>query len=506
MRKFLNIIKSRFFISAFCIVLEFVEIMLVYLLLYKYFMPITIMAKLFYFFVFLYIINKDEGIEFKLPWVIIILLFPIAGSFIYVLLSSNSNNQKEHEKFENHLEQSEKYGNDEKIENIKNKEAYLQAKYLCNSKEISIYDKTEVTYYEIGEKFHKSLLTELKKAEKFIFMEYFIVAKGEMFYPILDILKEKAKNGVEVYFMYDDFGCMTTLPESYYKDLEKFKIHAIPSIKFTPKLSKIHNNRDHRKITVIDGKVGFTGGINIADEYINEIVKYGHWKDTAIKIEGEAVKNLTKLFLGVWNLQNKETLDYGKYLNIECKKFDNKGIVIPYGDGPVPFYNENIGKNVYLNMIHLAKKYIYITTPYLICDNELLNALRLAAKRGIDVRIITPNIPDKKTIQLMTRSNYYNLIKDGVKIYEYLEGFIHAKEFVCDDVFAICGTVNLDYRSLTHHFECGAWIYNLDCIKDMKNDLLELFEICLEIDLKASKLKGWKKLIAEFMKIYTPLM
>ena len=506
MRKFLNIIKSRFILSAFCILLEFVEIMVVYLLLYKYFMPITILAKLFYFFVFLYIINKDESVEFKLPWIILILIFPIAGSFMYILLASDGYSRIEQQRFNNHLEICKKYDNDDKLKDIKNREAYLQTKYLSSSNEISVCSNSNVTYYEIGQKFHVALLEELKKAEKFIFMEYFIVEKGEMFNPILDILKEKVKNGVEVYFMYDDFGCMTTLSENYYKELQKYGIHAIPSIKFNPKLSNIHNNRDHRKITVIDGKVGFTGGINIADEYINKIVKYGHWKDTGVKIEGEAVANLTKLFLGSWNFQNKEMLDYDKYLNVKYKNIDNNGLVIPYGDGPVPFYNENVGKNVYLNMIHLAKKYVYITTPYLICDNELLNALRLAAKRGIDVRIITPHIPDKKAILLMTRSNYYNLIKDGVNIYEYESGFIHAKEFVCDDIFATCGTINLDYRSLTHHFECGTWMYNMDCIKNMKKDILETMEKSIEIDLEASKLKGFKKLLAEFMKIYTPLM
>lgn len=506
MKKFLNVIKSRFFIAAFCIVLVFVELMAVYLLLYKYFMPVTILAKPFYFFVFLYIINKDESIEFKLPWIILILLLPIAGSFMYILLSSDGYSKIEQQRFKQHMEVCKKYDTDINLKKIENKEAYLQAKYLCSSAEISVYDKSKVTYYDIGEKYHESLIEELKKAEKFIFMEYFIVEKGAMFNPILDILKEKASKGVEVYFMYDDFGCITTLSEKYYKELNSFGIHAMPSIKFSPKFSNIHNNRDHRKITVIDGKVGFTGGINIADEYINEVKKHGHWKDTAIKIEGKAVKNLTKLFLGIWNFQNKNMLEYDKYLNVSCEQFDNNGLVIPYGDGPNLFYSENVGKNVYLNMIQLAKKYIYITTPYLICDNELLNALRLASKRGVDVRIITPHIPDKKIILLMTRSNYYNLIKDGIKIYEYKPGFIHAKEFVCDDLFATCGTINLDYRSLTHHFECGTWIYNMSMIKDMKKDILDTIKKSIEIDLKSSKLKGWKKLLAEFIKIYTPLM
>jgi len=506
MKKILNIIKSRFFICALLILLEFVLLMLVCVLLYKHFIPITILAILFYFIIFIYIINKDETIEFKLPWVILVLLLPIIGAFIYVVLNSNENNKNEYQNFKNHLKKVDKYDRDKSLNNIKNREAYLQAKYLCNSKEISIYENSEVTYYDVGEKFYKDLLVELNKAEKFIFMEYFIVSKGKVFDSILEILKRKVKDGIEVYFLYDDFGCMTSLPENYYKHLNEVGIKSLPSNKFRPILSKIHNNRDHRKITVIDGKVGFTGGINLADEYINEIVKYGHWKDSGIKIEGEAVKNLTKLFIGIWNFQSKQILPYDKYLNIETKKFHNKGIVIPYGSGPNPFYEENLGKNVYLNMIHMSEKYIYITTPYLICDNELFNALRLASKRGVDVRIIMPHIPDKKTIQLMSRSNYYNLIKDGVKIYEYEKGFIHSKEFVCDDKFAICGTINLDYRSLVHNFECGVWIYNLDCIKAMKKNILSLFKQSIEIDLKSAKLKGIKKFIAEIMKIYTPLM
>lgn len=506
MKKLIKVVKSRFFLAAFCIILVFAELMTVYLLLYKYFLPITILAKPFYFGVFLYIINKDENIEFKLPWIIIILLLPIAGSFMYILLASNGYSKKEQQKFKNHLEICKDYDSDDKINLLQNDEAKLQARYLCASNEVGIYNKSTVTYYKIGEEFNCALLEELARAKNYIFMEYFIVEEGIMFNAILDILKKKAQAGVEVYFMYDDFGCMTTLPEKYYKELASCKIHAIPSIKLNPQFSNIYNNRDHRKITVIDGKIGFTGGINLADEYINEIDKHGHWKDTAVKIEGEAVKNLTKLFLGVWNFQNKEQLDYAKYLNVNFEKFESNGVVIPYGDGPSLFYGESVGKNVYLNMINMAKKYIYITTPYLICDNELLNALRLASKRGIDVRIITPHIPDKKYVFLMTRSNYYNLIKDGVRIYEYKDGFIHAKEFVCDDVFATCGTINLDYRSLTHHFECGVWMYNMKCIKDMKKDIIETFEKSIEMDLKKSKLKGWRKLLAEFLKVFTPLM
>lgn len=309
--------------------------------------------------------------------------------------------------------------------------------------------------------------------------------------------------------MYDDFGCMTVLPETYYKQLDEEGIRCVPASKFTPVLSHIHNNRDHRKITVIDGKVGFTGGINLADEYMNAVVKFGHWKDTAVKIEGEAVQNLTALFIANWNTQSKEWIPCEFYMDqpeLSEQKQEDAAFVIPFGDSPEPIDTEDIGKSVYLNMIHAARDYLYITTPYLICDHELLNALRLAAKKGVDVRIITPHIPDKKAVLLMTRSNYRVLIEDGVKIYEYTPGFIHAKSFVCDDKFAVCGTINLDYRSLVHHFECGVWMYHTDCVWDMRDDFSRTMEKSQEITLEDSILRGWQKLLAEVMKVFSPLM
>lgn len=307
--------------------------------------------------------------------------------------------------------------------------------------------------------------------------------------------------------MYDDFGCMATLPEHYYRQLCEEGIHCILSNKFTPVLSNVHNNRDHRKITVIDGTVGFTGGVNLADEYINACEKYGHWKDTAVRLEGDAVRNLSILFLASWNTQSKENpLDFTPYLEVPMEPVDGQGYVIPFGDGPEPLYQDTIGKNVYLNMIHGAKDYLYITTPYLICDHELLSALRMTAKKGVDVRLITPHVPDKKTVFLMTRSNYRVLIQDGVKIYEYTPGFIHAKSFVCDDRFAVCGTINLDYRSLVHHFECGAWMYGTSCIADMKADFLATEAQSQIITLEQSKMRGWQRLLAELMKVFSPLL
>ena len=250
------------------------------------------------------------------------------------------------------------------------------------------------------------------------------------------------------------------------------------------------------------GKVGYTGGVNLADEYINAVEKYGHCKDTAVRIEGNTVKNLTALFIASWNMQSKNPIDCDLYMDLPEPQVQGRGYVIPFGDRPSPLYPDTIGKNVYLNMIHGAKDYLYITTPYLICDHELLSALCIAAQKGVDVRIITPHIPDKKTVFLMTRSNYRALLQDGVKIYEYT----HAKSFVCDDKLAVCGTINLDYRSLVHHFECGAWMYGTECIGDMKADFLATAEQSQVVTMEGALLRGWQRLLAELMKVFSPLL
>lgn len=508
MEKIRKVIKSRFFISAFIILLQFIQVFVVFILLYKYSIVITILSYVFYIGVFTYIINKYESPEFKLPWIIIIMLFFVFGAFAFILINGNEENKKIAKKYNKNKEELSFYL--EKccvLEEMKDEDndAYLQANYIKKTTGLPCFTNTKVDYLKEGEEFYLKLIKSLKKAKEYIFMEYFIIEDGIMWNTIHTILKEKVKNGVRVYVIYDDFGCIKTLDEKYYEKLNEEGINCIICNKFKPIMSRIHNNRDHRKITVIDGLVGFTGGINLADEYINEKVKYGHWKDTAIKIEGEAVKGLVALFLETWNTQSKNNLNMINFLNNKYKKND-KGFVVPYGDGPVEFYKDSVGKNVYLNMLNSAKKYIYITTPYLICDYEILNALCICAKKGVDVRIILPHIPDKKTVFFMTQSNYEILVQNGVKIYEYTPGFIHAKQFVCDDKFATCGTINLDYRSLVHHFECGVWMYKVDCIEIMKKDFLDTLNISNPITIDNAKLKGWKKLIAEFMKVFSPLL
>ncbi len=509
MKRIPKILRSRFFLAAFCIVLEFGQLLAVFIALYEYFLPITIMGWIFHFGVLLYLINRDEIPEFKLPWLIILFVLPVIGAFVFMLLSSNETSKKATERHERvSLELKPYRRQTPAMEALRrqDREAYAQAHYLYTTAAMPCHGDAAVTYYPLGEAFFSALLEDLEKAERFILMEYFIVQEGTMWNAIHAILKEKAARGVSVFFMYDDFGCMTTLPEHYNRQLSGEGIHCIPSNKFTPILSSVHNNRDHRKITVIDGRIGYTGGVNLADEYINSCEKHGHWKDTAIRLEGGAVGNLTMLFLVSWNTQSKQPVDCSPYLEVPAEPVKGRGYVIPFGDGPAPLYRDTIGKNVYLNIIHGAKDYLYITTPYLICDHELLSALRMAARKGVDVRLITPHIPDKKAIFLMTRSNYRVLIQDGVKIYEYTPGFIHAKNFVCDDRFAVCGTINLDYRSLVHHFECGAWMYDTDCIGDMKADFQATIARSQRITAEQARLRSWERLLAELMKVFSPLL
>ena len=509
MKKFIKLLCSRYSFAAIAIILEFVQLLAIFVWLYEGFLPFTIGGWIISVGVFLYILNKDEIPEFKLPWLLILVLLPVVGAFVFILLSSHETSKKQFLRYEKAARELKPYQRQtEQIDNLRKRDsqAFLQANYLYHAAEMPCQTANSVTYYSLGEEFWQALLQDLQRAERFILMEYFIVEKGKMWDAIHDVLRQKALQGVEVYVMYDDFGCMTTLPQRYFKTLCNEGIRCIPSNKFTPILSHIHNNRDHRKITVIDGTVGYTGGVNLADEYINACEKYGHWKDTAVRLEGNAVQNLTILFISMWNMQSKTPMNCERYMKAELPQKEMHGIVIPFGDGPEPIYMDTIGKNVYLNMINGAKEYLYITTPYLICDHELLSALRLAAQKGVDVRIITPHVPDKKAILLMTRSNYQVLLSDGVKIYEYTPGFIHAKNFVCDDKYAVCGTINLDYRSLVHHFECGVWMYDTDCIQDMKTDFLDTVARSQPIPLAQANLKGWELLSARLMKVFSPLL
>jgi cardiolipin synthase len=383
----------------------------------------------------------------------------------------------------------------------------LQIKYLNDHAGFPVFKNTETEYYPTGETFFESMLKELKKAERYIFLEYFIISEGKMWNSILDILKEKAQAGVDVRIIYDDFGCLLYLPRKYPAMLAEFGIECRAFNRFRPILTGLQNNRDHRKICSIDGKVAFTGGVNIGDEYINEVEKYGRWKDAAVKLTGEAAWALTTIFLKNWLLtapEHKSVEDISSLRPITDTEVKFDGFVQPYCDSPLDAHH--VGEHVYLHLIDQAQKYLYIMTPYLIIDDGLLTALTLAAKSGVDIRIVVPCIPDKKIVNQATKSYYTRLIEAGVKVYEYKRGFNHSKIVICDDKIATVGSVNFDYRSFYLSFECGIWMYETSSINDMLSDYNEMLNDSVKISLEDCKsnliVRVFRAIIAAFAPLF----
>lgn len=455
------------------------------------------------------IINNKSNPSYKIAWIVPVMIFPIFGGLFYLLYGGNKLSTREKLKMviqniemTNSLKQD-----DEIIKKIGDKSIYAknQSEYILNYAKCPVYNNTETTYFKIGEEKFEALLRELKKAEKFIFLEYFIIQEGKMFNSILEILEEKAKQGVDIRLIYDDVGCIVTLPHNYKNTLEAKGIKCRVFNPIKPFFTRRLNNRDHRKIVVIDGDVGFTGGINLADEYINEYEKHGYWKDAGIMLKGDAVWNLTVMFLSMWDYIDNKEEDYIKFKLSKNKYYNSKGYVQPFDDSPL--INEPIGETVYLNLINKAKDYIYINTPYLIIDNEMATALKIAAKSGVDIKIVTPYIPDKKFVHAVTKSYYESFIKDGIEIYEFTPGFMHAKTFVVDDEYGVVGSINLDFRSLYLHYECGVWLYKTDSIKSMKDDYLETLKRCHKVTMEECKnTSSIRKVLRLIIRMFAPLL
>lgn len=510
LKKLLQILLHRVVLVALALLFQISIIVVMILKFNNYFVYFYVICILISILVSLYVLNSKINPSYKMAWIIPILLFPIFGGLFYIILGGKKlgkHSRKKMDDIKSHLESIDT--NNHILEKLKkeNLDAYKQANYLCAFSSSSIYKNTYNEYFSCGEDMYASLKEELLKAKHYIFLEFFIIEEGIMWNSILDVLVKKVKEGVDVRLIYDDMGCIVTLPHHYAEKLERLGIKTCVFNPFVPVLSSKFNNRDHRKIVVIDGNVGFTGGVNLADEYINIYPKYGHWKDSGVLIKGEAVWNLTVMFLSMWDYIRNIEEDYSKYYP---KKFHNhlelcQGYIQPYNDNPLD--DETVGEYVYLNMINNADKYIYITTPYLIIDNEMITALTLASKSGIDVRIITPGIPDKKIVNELTKSYYEVLIENGVKIYEYKPGFIHAKNFVVDDLYATVGTINLDYRSLYLHFECGVWMYNTSSIKNIKSDFETTLKSCREITLQECQtVNSLRKLFRAILKVFAPIL
>lgn len=471
--KEINYIPVRFIIAIALIIFETLAVLGVTILCAIYIPYFYLAMYATQIFCVLKIINSEENPDYKVPWLLFVMVVPVAGFMIYFMFYDRKLSKKQIRRNEKIYSEQIQINDEKALQSLKkeSKQAYLQANLLCKLSNTNLYQNTEAKYFNMGEAMFPHMLEDLKKAEKFIFLEYFIVEEGIFWNSILDVLKEKAQNGVEVRVVYDDIGCMSTLPGNYYKLLRSYGIKAVCFSRLKGQADNEFNNRSHRKIMVIDGKVGYTGGVNIADEYINEIERFGVWKDVGIRLEGEAVNQLTSIFLGDYELNVKTPVcDFEPYYN-QSEDIDNNGYMIPFGDGPQPIYKHRVAKIMIMNMLNQAEDYVYMMSPYLIIDNELCQAMENAAMRGIDVRIITPHIPDKKVVFVMTRSYYKRLTEAGVKIYEYEPGFIHAKVYLSDDKYAIVGTINLDYRSLVHHFENGVWLYKHQVIREIREDM-----------------------------------
>lgn len=509
-RGVLGVIFSRFFLIVILLVVQIALLIgsLTFLkdyetYVYGLFVVLSIMAVV-------YLVNTKSNPAFKTSWILFILLIPVVGTAFYIFMMIQPGTHYLAKRLRQLDEAASPYmkQNLEILEDLRvSKPANANlAHYMTHSVSYPVHRNTKVTYFPLGEDKFEEMKLQLQKAEHYIFLEYFIVEEGIMWNTILDILEQKVKEGVEVRFMYDGMCSVIQLPYHYPKKMKQAGIKCKIFSPVRPILSSYQNNRDHRKILVIDGRVAFTGGVNLADEYINKKERFGHWKDTAVMLEGEAVQSFTMMFLQMWNVSERQPENYTKYLTPKAEKFKRElGFVLPYGDSP--FDHENIGEQVYFHLLNHAKKYVHIMTPYLILDNEMVTNLTYTAKCGIEVIIIMPYIPDKWYAFAVAKTYYEELIEAGVQIYEYTPGFVHAKVFVSDNDTATVGTINLDYRSLYHHFECGTFIYNNPVVWEVEKDFQATLKKCQKVTVEALHSCSLQmKLVGRVLRLIAPLM
>lgn len=453
--------------------------------------------------VFLHLISHHKNPSTRLNWIILILIAPLVGGAMYILYGEGRPTKKMHEKMQ--AVKAEIYP---MLKNSKNTATLTGtiSDYLQTQAGYPAYTNGEISYYGEGADLYQEMLTALKSAKKFILLEYFIVSGGKMWKEMLQVLLEKAEQGVQIRMLYDDFGSILCLPPDYDKYMESLhpniQCHAFNKV--YPIFSIRLNNRDHRKILVVDGKTAFTGGLNLADEYIGQKIRFGHWKDSGVKLTGEAVNAFTAMFFAHWNTFRKTGEDATPYLIPSVEKPRNEGIIQPYDDSPLD--NVSVGETVYQDMINRAQKYVYIFTPYLILDDFMRSALMDAALRGVDVRVVTPAIPDKKTVYRLTRANYQPLMEAGVKIYEYSPGFIHAKSMLCDDERAVVGSINLDYRSLYLHFENAVYFTDEAAIAALKKDCKNTFAVSKLCEPGYPKRTVFGRIFDSLLRLFETLM
>ena len=456
-----------------------------------------------------YLLNSTMDPTAKITWLIAIMLLPVFGVLLYVYTQSDIGHRALKKRVSEIISNTkERIPQEEEVMkrlSEENKGVAMLAHYMQRSGAHPVYDKTSVTFFPLGENKFEEMLIQLEAAKHFIFMEYFIVDEGLMWGRILEILARKAAQGVEVRFMYDGACEFALLPHDYPKRLEALGIKCKVFAPVSPFVSTHYNYRDHRKIMVIDGRIAFTGGVNLADEYINQTVKFGHWKDTAVMLKGEAARSFTLMFLQMWQINERED-DSAHFLSYPAFPVkEAKGFVIPYGDCPLD--NDKLGEKVYMDILNRSLEYVHIMTPYLILDGEMETALKFAAERGVEVILILPGIPDKAIPYALAKTHYASLLESGVKIYEYTPGFVHAKVFVSDTREAVVGTINLDYRSLYHHFECASYLYGTDCIPEIEADFQATLAKCRQVSIETVRKEKWLvRLTGRLMKAIAPLM
>lgn len=456
-----------------------------------------------------YLINRPMNPTTRQTWLILVLLAPVLGSLLYVFVETDIGHRLVRRRLAD-IARSTRDSlprPDDVMARLRTEDPSLHslAVYTDSHGGFPIYNNTTVRYFPEGADMYASLLEELEKAENFIFMEFFIINEGEVWDSVLDVLRRKAKQGVDVRLLYDGTCAIFRLPYHYPQKLAEMGIACKMFSPIRPLVSTYYNNRDHRKIVVVDGRTAFTGGVNLADEYVNRIERFGHWKDTGVMLRGDAVRSFTLMFLQMWQV-TEPALEFRRYLEAPMERQpDAKGYVLPYGDSP--FDNERVGESVYLDIINRASRYVYIMTPYLIIDGEMSTALTFAAKRGVDVRIILPHIPDKKSAFALAYTHYRELIRAGVSIYEYTPGFVHAKVFLSDDSKAVVGSINLDYRSLYLHFECAAYLKDVPAIDDIRRDMLDTLAQSQQVTEESLARVPWtRKALGFLLKLFAPLM
>ena len=481
-------------------------VLLLVLVLNEYYAAISAITGILSVVVVLKLYSKQTNAAMKMPWIMLILVFPVMGLSLYLMFELlgdpgvSKRMAAAREKMQPYLSEEES----DSQQKVLPPDVANQFRYLQKAAGWPVYGDTNAEYFPWGKDALETMKRDLEQAKSFIFMEYFIVEDGSSFRELQEILIRKHREGVEVRLLYDDIGSVGYVNLAFARRLNEAGIRCIPFNPAVPILNLFMNHRDHRKITVIDGKVGFTGGYNLADAYFDRERPFGKWKDTGLRLEGGAVRSLTATFLELWSATTREQTDFDRYLTVTHRK-EGEGLIQPFGDDPLG--TERLAKNVYMNLIARAQKSLYIMTPYLIIPDDMSGALGLAAKRGVDVRIITPGIPDKKTVYAVTRSYYAGLVRQGVRIFEYSPGFCHAKQCICDGELALIGTSNLDYRSLYHHFENDVLLYGCQAVESIGEDFEGMFSQCEEVTAKYSR--GVRKILMLWqciLRLWAPLM